>query len=211
MMPLHVMMTLRSRRDNRSSPDQNRGRRWRVAGPAHKRRSRGCWRGPRIRRLPWIPATSDAWPERHGEGFDEADRRGRDAPDQAHGDLRGLQAGVRPRRALAWRPRGRARGLPHRRRQPRRHRLLETDPGKPDPYPDGDGLDHFGFELDHLDAAEARARAAEGDRSAAAPRSTWPRWPGESSSSGRFSSPVSRSTARTRAGGRPGPRRWRTG
>jgi catechol 2,3-dioxygenase-like lactoylglutathione lyase family enzyme len=30
----------------------------------------------------------------------------------------------------------------------------------PDPYPDGYGLDHFGFHVDDLEAAEARARKA---------------------------------------------------
>ena len=33
-------------------------------------------------------------------------------------------------------------------------------PENPDPYPDGYGLDHFGLQVDDLEAAEARARAA---------------------------------------------------
>jgi len=33
-------------------------------------------------------------------------------------------------------------------------------PANPDPYPEGYGLDHFGVQVENLDAAEARARAA---------------------------------------------------
>ena len=33
-------------------------------------------------------------------------------------------------------------------------------PQNPDPYPEGYGLDHFGFHVDDVEAAEARARAA---------------------------------------------------
>jgi len=33
-------------------------------------------------------------------------------------------------------------------------------PENPDPYPEGYGLDHFGFHVDDVEAAEARARAA---------------------------------------------------
>ena len=33
-------------------------------------------------------------------------------------------------------------------------------PENPDPYPEGYGLDHFGSQVDGLEAAEARARAA---------------------------------------------------
>ena len=33
-------------------------------------------------------------------------------------------------------------------------------PENPNPYPEGYGLDHFGFQVDDLDAAEMRARAA---------------------------------------------------
>jgi hypothetical protein len=45
-------------------------------------------------------------------------------------------------------------------------RILEH----PDPCPDGDRLGHVGFELDHPDAAEARARAAGGGPLSRRPR-----------------------------------------